>query len=153
MQGLYSASKGTSVERFVIDFATVKTAAHLINTVDSSVKITPNGSRLTALGGGITVLNGCEGIDVLFLMISAMLVAPQSWRARVGGILVGSAFIFAMNQARIVGLFYAFRSDKAVFDILHGTVTPLLLIVAAVAFFAVWLNRNGSHELLRSGTT
>lgn len=141
LQGLYEAAKGSWVERLVIDHATVQTAAWLIDTVDPSVGVTPAGPRLRAPGGGINILNGCEGTEAAFLMIAAMLVAPLSLRARLGGLLAGTLVVFVLNQARVVALFYAFRSDKAVFDMLHGVVGPLLLIVAAAAFFVIWLNR------------
>ena len=141
LQGLYETAKGTWVERLIIDYATVQTAAWLIDTLDPSVGVEPVGPRLRAPGGGLNILNGCEGTEAAFLMIAAMLVAPLSLRARLGGLLAGTLVVFVLNQARVVALFYAFRSDKAVFDMLHGIVAPLLLIVAAAAFFVVWLNR------------
>jgi exosortase/archaeosortase family protein len=141
LQELYGAAKGSWVERLVIDQAIVKTAAWLIDTVDPSVGVTPAGPRLRAPGGGINILNGCEGTEAAFLMMAAMLVAPLSMRARLSGLLVGTLVVFVLNQARVVALFYAFRSDKAVFDMLHGIVAPLLLIIAVAAFFVFWLNR------------
>lgn len=141
LQGLYGAAKGTWVERLVIDRATVQTAAWLIDKVDPSVEVAPVGPRLSAPGGGINILNGCEGTEVAFLMVAAMLVAPLSLRARLCGLLVGTLVVFVLNQARVVALFYAFRSDKALFDMLHGIVAPLLLIIATAAFFVIWLDR------------
>jgi exosortase/archaeosortase family protein len=147
LQGLYEAAKGSWVERLVIDHATVQTAAWLIDTVDPSVGVTPAGPRLRAPGGGINILNGCEGTEAVFLMIAAMLVAPLPLRARLGGLLAGTLVVFVLNQARVVALFYAFRSDKAVFDMLHGIVGPLLLIITAAAFFVIWLNRYASPDI------
>jgi exosortase/archaeosortase family protein len=148
LQLFYGSAKGTWVERLVIDQATVQTAAWLINTLDPAIGVQSSGSRLRAPGGGINVLNGCEGTDVAFLMIAAMLVAPQSWRARVAGLLVGTALVFVLNQARVVTLFYAFRTDKALFDTLHGIVAPLLLIIGAAAFFMIWLHRHAAEPAI-----
>jgi exosortase family protein XrtM len=142
LQSLYGGAKGTWIERFVIDQATVKTAAWLINTVDPSVNVAAVGTRLRAPGGGINILNGCEGTDVLFLMIAAMLIAPLSMKGRISGIAVGILFVFALNQARIIALFYSFRADKALFEMLHGVVAPMLLIVATAAFFMYWLGKH-----------
>lgn len=150
LQTLYGAARGTWVERLVIDQMTVQTAAWLIDAAAPSVGVTAEGSRLRAPGGGINVINGCEGVDVAFLMACAMLVAPQSMRARLGGLLVGSAVVFMLNQARVVGLFYAFRNDRALFDMLHGVLAPLLLIIAAGGFFVVWLNRYASPAELQT---
>lgn len=147
LQGLYGAAKDTWLERLVIDRVTVQTAAWLIDAVDPSVGVEPVGPRLRAPGGGINVLGGCEGTEVVFLMIAAMLVAPLSWRARLIGLLAGTAFVFVLNQARVIALFYAFRADKALFDMLHGIVAPLLLIIAAASFFVVWLQHHTDDDL------
>lgn len=143
MQSLYAGARGTWVERLVIDHMTVRTAVALIDAFDPAVGVEAVGSRLRAPGGGINVLNGCEGIDVVFLLASALLVGPLSWRHRLTGLLIGGSLVFVLNQARVLALFYAFRSDKALFDLLHGIVAPLLLVVATGAFFAVWLARHG----------
>lgn len=142
LQSLYEVAKGTWIERLIIDHATVQMAAWVINAVDPTVGVQPVGPRLRAPGGGINILNGCEGTEAAFLMMAAMLVAPLPLRARLGGLLVGTLVVYALNQARVVALFYAFRNDKLVFDMLHGIVGPLLLIIAATVFFMVWLNRH-----------
>jgi exosortase/archaeosortase family protein len=146
LQSLYGAAKGTWVERFVIDRATVKTAAWIIDKADPQVMVQPVGTRLRAPGGGINILNGCEGMDMLCLVIAAMLVAPLAWKAKLAGVVAGTCFIFVLNQARIVALFYSFRANTAVFEMLHGLVAPLILITAAGIFFTLWLGKYGSSQ-------
>lgn len=148
LQWGWSELRGTAVERWVIDTMTVGNAAKVIATLDPAVGVSASGSRLVAPGGGINVLNGCEGIEVAFLLFSALVVAPLSWRERLLGIAAGTIAIFALNQARIVALFYAFRNDRVLFDTLHGMVTPLLMVVGAALFFAFWLRRG--HRLAGS---
>lgn len=147
LQGLYTAGRGGWVERLVIDQITVKPAAWLISLVDSQILVRANGRELSAPGGGIVVLNGCEGTEVLFLLIAAMLTAPLTLRARLAGMLVGAAVVYILNQARVISLFYAFRADKALFEVMHGIVAPMLLIVAAAAFFVLWLQRHSQADL------
>ena len=141
LQGWYStAARGTWIERMVIDQITVKSAASLIQFFDPSVGVQPVGSRLHAPGGGINVINGCEGIDVMFLMVAAMLVAPIPAKARLVGMVIGILVTLALNQVRVIGLFYAYRMDRGVFDMLHGVVAPMLLIVAVAGYFLLWLS-------------
>ncbi|TDP78735.1 exosortase family protein XrtM [Aquabacterium commune] len=141
LQGWYStAARGTWIERLVIDQITVKSAATLIQYFDPDTGVLPIGSRLQAPGGGINIINGCEGIDVLFLMVAAMLVAPISIKARLVGIALGALVVLALNQVRVIGLFYAYRINRDLFDMLHGVVAPLLLIVAVAGCFLLWLN-------------
>lgn len=141
LQGLYRAAAGSWVERLVIDDCTVKVAAALIRILDPGSGVNAEGSRLTAPGGGINVLNGCEGMDVVFLLSSAMLVAPIPYPARLWGVVAGGAVVFLVNQGRVVALFMAARHDHGWFDVLHGVVTPLVLIIVAGAFFAIWIDR------------
>jgi exosortase/archaeosortase family protein len=139
LQSLYATTQGTWVEHLVIDRMTVGTAARLIDALDPALGVTADGSRLRAPGGGINILNGCEGTEVVFLLASAMLVAPMTWRRRLLGVAVGTTLVFALNQLRVLTLFYAFRSDRALFDTLHGFVAPLVLIAVTGAFFMVWV--------------
>jgi exosortase/archaeosortase family protein len=146
LQWGWSAARGSWIERLVVDRMTVKTAAALIDTLDPSVGVQAVGTRLKAAGGGINILNGCEGVEVVFLLASAMLVAPMGWRLRLLGIVIGSGLVFVLNQARVIGLFYAFRSDRALFDSLHGIFAPLLMVLLAGLFFVAWLDWHGPRR-------
>ncbi len=141
LQGAYTFAQGTRVERWVIDEATVGTAAWLIDRIAPEVGVQAVGSRLRAPGGGINILNGCEGVEVVFLVAAAMLVAPLAWRWKVLGLWLGTGWVFALNQVRVLALFFAYRHDQGWFDVLHGVVAPLVLIAATAAFFLVWLDR------------
>jgi exosortase/archaeosortase family protein len=90
------------------------------------------------VGGGLNILNGCEGVEVAFLLIAALCAMPGSHRRRLCGMAVGVSLVFMLNQARILALFYAFRYDKVLFSLLHGTVAPLAMIACTVLFVAVW---------------
>lgn len=147
LQGWYNtAARDTWIERMVIDQITVQSAARLIQSFDPSVGVQPVGSRLHAPRGGINVINGCEGIDVMFLLIAAMLVAPIPMKARLAGMALGILVTLGLNQIRVIGLFYAYRMDRSVFDMLHGVVAPMLLIVAVAGYFLFWLNWHASSK-------
>lgn len=139
LQWGWSEARGTAVERAVIDKATVGTAVAIINNWTPQVQAHASGSRIRAPGGGINVLNGCEGTEVLFLFLAALMAYPLSWRTRIGGIVVGTAFVFVANQVRLITLFYSYQSDRELFDQLHGLVMPLTLIVATLALFVAVL--------------
>lgn len=46
-----------------------------------------------------------------------------------------------VNQARILTLFYAFRSSPSLFDALHATVTPIAVVIPVCCYFYAWLAR------------
>jgi len=146
LQTGYGALRGTWVERLAIDTVTVKTAAWSIRALTPEVAVQAVGTRLKAPGGGINIINGCEGTEVLFLLYAAFISTLLPWRARLSGMLAGTLLVFVLNQGRILTLFYAYRSDKAWFDLLHGTVAPLLLIALSALFFLFWLERYGASK-------
>ena len=139
----YGLAVGTWVDRLIIDKLTVGVAVEVIDTIDHGSGVLAAGSRLTSPDGGINILNGCEGMDVVLLLTSAMLVAPIPVSRRILGVLAGCLAVFVLNQARVLMLFYAIRHDRALFETLHTVVTPLMLIVAAGVFFVGWLDRFG----------
>jgi len=138
LQGFWRGARGSWLERGVIDDLTVGSAVSIINFITPAVQAVADGSRIRAPGGGINILNGCEGIEIIFLLVAALCVFPATLRQRFFGILTGTLFVFALNQVRILALFYAYRADKALFGLLHGTVAPVAMIAFSVVFLLMW---------------
>jgi exosortase family protein XrtM len=138
MQSLWQAAAGTAIERLVIEDATVAVAAFWIGSLTPDIEVTAAGTRLLAPGGGINVLKGCEGTEVLFLLVAAFSVAGLSWRRSLAGLALGAGVVYLLNQLRILALFYAYRLDHALFNQLHGTVAPLMMVLLVGFYFFAW---------------
>jgi len=139
LQWGWESAHGTGLERLVIDQATVQPAAWLASLITPDIQPYAQGPRLKAQGGGINILNGCEGTDVLFLLIAAFAVAPLFLKPRLTGLLIGAVLVYVLNQGRILALFYAWRADRGLFEMLHGYVGPLVLVALVAIFFHLWL--------------
>lgn len=135
----WTSRAAAPLQVWVIERLTVQPAAWLFGHVDPVRGVEAAGPRLTSPAGSVQVLPGCEGADLAFLLASAMLFAPLAWRWRLLGLAIGGALVFALNQARVVALVVAAGHDRALFDLLHGTVLPLVLVAAVGAFFVGWL--------------
>ena len=144
LQSGWSLARGTVLERVAINDATVVPAAWLVNQLTPGVHAVAVQSSVRALGGGINVLNGCEGVEVLFLLIAALLIAPITPRRRAYGLVAGALFVWLLNQGRILVLFYANRSDKELFSLLHGTVAPLVMIVLVTLAYVSYVSTSAS---------
>jgi exosortase/archaeosortase family protein len=142
LQWSWGALRDTAVERLVIHEATVKPAAALIRAISPDIEARPVAASIKAPGGGINILNGCEGTEVMFLLIAAFAAVRLGWKRRLAGLALGLGLVFALNQARILALFYAFRNERALFDMLHTTVLPVVLIAAVVLYFYGVLHRD-----------
>ncbi|MFX7938312.1 hypothetical protein ABTK47_19515, partial [Acinetobacter baumannii] len=86
----------TVIEHFIIHSVTTVTAVHLIHFFTPSIQAQALGSRIAAPGGGINILNGCEGTEVLFLLIAALLAYPFLWRSRLLGLVGGTLLVFVL---------------------------------------------------------
>ena len=142
LQVMWEWARGTGIERVVIDTMTVEPAVFLLNLFSPDVHAVADGTRIRAPGGGINILNGCEGTEVLFMMIAAFCAVPMVWRRRVQGLVISVGLVYALNQVRILCLFYAFRGNKSLFDLLHTVLAPLMLIIFSALFFSAWIHRD-----------
>lgn len=139
LQLAWQGLSGGRLEYFVIHTCTVTPAALLANLLTPGVRASASGYVLQAPGGGLNILNGCEGLEALFLVMAAFTVTSLEWRRRSAGMAVGMLVVFVVNQARILTLFYAFRASPPLFDTLHAAVTPVAFIVIICCYFYAWL--------------
>lgn len=138
---------GTLVSRILIDGTVVRPAAFLINVVTPSAQAKVVGySIVTPVGIGIRIMNGCEGVEMVFLLLASFAVAPLPWATRGLAMLMGMPLVFVANELRILALFYANRLNDRLFDELHGVVCPILMIVLMSLYAYAWfVNTRGRH--------
>ncbi len=146
LQWVWGTARDTWIERLVIHQATVKPAAALVQWITPTAHAQPVGASINAPGGGLNILNGCEGTEIMFLLIAAFAAVRLGWQQKLIGLSLGLVLIFALNQARILALFYTYRNDRSLFDLLHTTILPAVLIAAVALYFYAILHR--SHTRL-----
>ena len=131
--------EGSSVQKLLIDQGVVAPAAQLARLMTPEIAVHARGKQLLEPSGGLNIVNGCDGMETLFLLFAGFAIAPLGARARLVGIVSGIPVVYVLNQARILALFYAHHYDDRLFELLHGLVTPALMVVAVTAFFYLWL--------------
>lgn len=131
-QGLRDSLLGT----WLVEQATVAPAAALIALLFPTDAVQPLGPRLVWPGGRLQLLAGCDGFEVVALLVPAVLAAPVPWRRRLFMLTVGIALIWGLNQLRLLALYASFRHWRDAFDPLHTVWGPLLMLVLVSAFFA-----------------
>ena len=142
LQWAWGEARDTWIERLVIHEATVKPAAALVQILTPEANAKPVAASIKAPGGGLNILNGCEGTEVMFLLVAAFAAVRLGWRQKMIGLGLGLSLVFVLNQARILALFYAFRNERSLFDLLHTTVLPAVLIAAVALYFYAVLHRS-----------
>lgn len=150
LQFAYQAGRGGLVEHLVIDVATVYPSAALINFIDPGMHAVASGQRILSPQGSLSILNGCEGTETLFLLAAAIAAFRASRRNKLQGLLLGTGLVYVLNQARIVVLFFAARESRNWFEMIHGYIAPSLIIVLASLFFLWWANAATDDEPARA---
>ena len=134
LQMAWQEAQATRWGLWLIQDLTVGTLVRAIHLVSPDLAVQGVGARVVAPGGGIQIRNGCDGTEVWFLLVAALLAFPFGWVRRGVGLLLGTVWVFGLNQLRLLALFYAFRHDAALFNQLHAVVAPIVLILAILAF-------------------
>ncbi|OYW33632.1 MAG: hypothetical protein B7Z51_01005 [Methyloversatilis sp. 12-65-5] len=138
LQWGWSVQQDSALFRLWVEDLNVRAAVVLIAAVQPDSGAAATGPRVQAPGGGINVLQGCDGAELLWLMTAAFAVAPLVWRWRLGGWLAGLLLVWLLNVSRITALFFAWRSDPRWFDWLHNYIGPIVL-VALLALYFQWI--------------
>jgi hypothetical protein len=47
--------------------------------------------------------------------------------------------VFAINQIRVLALFFSLRDHPSWFGLLHGLIAPLMVVILVGMFFLAWL--------------
>lgn len=102
--------------------------------------ISTNGTMLQSPGFAIKIVNGCNGVFVTALLVSAIIATPASWKKKLSGIICGAAAIYVLNVTRAISLFLiGSYTSKKVFDIFHVYVWQTMVVFFVLAFFVGWL--------------
>ena len=139
MQTSWQMMRDETVGHFVRATLTVKPVVMMIHTISPQIVALANGNHILAPGGGLVIKIGCEGVEALFILIAALLTSSIKWRPKLHGILIGTVLVYIFNQLRILILFYTFRTNKALFELLHSSIAPLTLVAIACLFYYYWL--------------
>lgn len=141
LQAAMIASDDTPISRFLIDQATVRVATAIIDQVFPNDGARAEGSTIVSSRVRMSVLRGCEGTEILFLVIAASVALPAMWRARAVALAGGLVLAYALNQLRVLALYYTVRDAREWFELVHGYLAPTFLIVAVALFFWWWTAR------------
>jgi exosortase H (IPTLxxWG-CTERM-specific) len=114
-------------------------SAHILRVIGQDV--VQSGTVLFEGGFGVNIQNGCNGVEAMLIVISAMAAFPATALSRVTGILVGIVIIQGLNFFRVVSLFLLGKYHPAVFDLFHVAVWQSVIVLAGVGIFLLWSSR------------
>lgn len=97
-------------------------------------------------GFAVEMRDGCNAINVVILLWSAVLAFPAPWKLKLMGIGLGSLIIQVVNILRFISLFYLGQYSMTWFDFAHAYLWESLIVLDTMVVFWYWVNR-----VLRAG--
>jgi exosortase H (IPTLxxWG-CTERM-specific) len=95
--------------------------------------------RSTTTNFAISIERGCNGVEAVIILVSAMLAFPAPWKNRLIGIGLGFLAIQVLNLVRIISLFYLGQWNRVWFDWFHLYLWQALIVLDALVAFLIWL--------------
>jgi exosortase H (IPTLxxWG-CTERM-specific) len=137
-------------EHVILPFTSgiAKVSVWLVSLFDPHVIAYGKVLESTKNGFAISIERGCNGIEAVIILVSAMLAFPAPWKHRLVGIGLGFVAIQALNLVRIISLFYLGQWNRTWFDWFHLYLWQALIVLDALVAFLVWLRYLPRREAL-----
>jgi len=132
------------IEGFSAQLATA--SAHLIRLFGGACVQTAAVLSNPARGFALEVRDGCNGVNVVILLWSAILAYPSNWRWKLLGLGRGLTAIQALNLLRLISLFSLGQYSFRVFEFAHLYLWETLIILDAIVVFRFW-SRGSEQEI------
>lgn len=87
----------------------------------------------------IEIAAGCNGVEAMILLLSAIFAFPAPLKSKIIGALVGMIAIQGLNLVRIVSLFFLGLWDHAAFEWAHLYLWQALIMLDALIVWLLWI--------------
>lgn len=111
----------------------------LVQIFDANVIAEGDVIRNAQNGLAIQIAPGCNGVEALIIMFSAIMAFPSTWIYKIKGLILGFFAIQGLNTVRIISLFYLLQWDKVWFEWFHLYLWQALIILDALVVWLIWL--------------
>jgi len=111
----------------------------IIKFFDDNVMAISNVIRDKTSGFGVRIERGCNGVEALIILFSAIFAFPAPIKHKAVGFIVGFFAIQALNLVRIVSLFYLGQWNQVAFEWFHLYLWQALIILDALVVWLIWL--------------
>ena len=111
----------------------------LMQLFDHNVISRENDILNALTGSGIEIVAGCNGVEAVLILVSAILAFPAPWKHKAIGMVLGFLAIQTLNLVRIVSLFYLHEWNQVWFEWFHLYLWQALIILDALVFWLIWL--------------
>lgn len=129
------------VDHVILPFtaAIAKVCVWIVGAFDAHAVAYGKILQSTTNGFALSIEPGCNGVEAVIILVSAMLAFPAPWKNRLTGIALGFVAIQALNLVRIISLFYLGQWNQTWFEWFHLYLWQALIVLDALVAFLIWL--------------
>lgn len=108
----------------------------LLNVSGQGVHVA--GTTIASAKFGVNIENGCNGLEAILLVASAMLAFPARWPWKAFGFIATFVAIEILNLFRVMSLYWIGVHRPGWFDSAHTLVWQCVVILFGVTCFLIW---------------
>jgi exosortase family protein XrtM len=86
----------------------------------------------------LLIVRGCDGANVAFLLVAAIIARRSALRATLLGLLGAVILVYVINEVRIAVLFFVSAYRPPWFVLVHVYIIPSFMILIATVYYAAW---------------
>jgi exosortase H (IPTLxxWG-CTERM-specific) len=116
-----------------------KVSAGLVANFDKTAAAQGKVLYNQATGAGVSIEAGCNGLEVMIILLAAVLAFPATWKQRLAGLAIGFVAIQGLNLLRIISLFYLIQWDRAIFQFAHEYLWQALIMLDVLVVWLLWI--------------
>jgi len=111
----------------------------IVQVFDDNVVATGNVIRDRVSGFGVRIERGCNGLEAVIILFSAIFAFPAPFKNKVIGFVIGFFAIQLLNLVRIISLYYLGQWNYTAFEWFHLYLWQALIILDALVVWLIWL--------------
>lgn len=137
---LYYILLGTKTMINIIDYystVTVYVSTLILNIFGENAYA--NGNMLSTPKTTLLLGMGCEGSEVMVMLLGAIIAFPARWLHKITGAATGFVFLFILNQLRVIGLYLVDINYKSSFVFMHEELFPLIFTILSIFYLIFWI--------------
>jgi exosortase H (IPTLxxWG-CTERM-specific) len=96
------------------------------------------GTEVSSGPARLNVMQGCNGLHALLILLSSILAFPAPWSRRLIGVVAGSVALLGINVLRVVNLIVVARYVPDRLELFHIAIWQTLIVLIALALFLGW---------------
>ena len=139
-QALYYFSK-TKTENIIVKMLSVGVSVKIINLITPNDPVVQKGNDICSNDLCMSVNTGCDGMDGILIVVSAMLAFPMILRNKIMGTVLGVLLVYLTNLMRIIMLYYVLKYKPDWFEFMHTYIGQVMVIFVGGVFFFLWVNK------------